>query len=224
MGQLIDLTERMARRNGGRTRLGDGPEAEEAPSGARPPAAFYFALDCPVSYLVAERIERELGEITWVPMMSGRPAGPAGARLADARALAIAHRLPLVEPDVFPFDARPVSRAAAYAVLAGCGSGFALAALRLAFAGGFDPSEPDLIAEAAAASGLAVNHALEAAEDPLLDLRLTANRRTLQARGITDAPAVQIVDGWFSGFAALTRTSAFAAASVTFHALEAEPG
>jgi 2-hydroxychromene-2-carboxylate isomerase len=224
VGQLIDLTERIARRGGHPARPGADSPVGVSRADARPPAAFYFALDCPVSYLVAERIERELGEITWVPLMSERPPAAAGARLADARSLAIAQRLPLVEPELFPFDARPVSRAAAYAVQAGRGAGFALAALRLAFAGGFDPSEPELIAEAAAACGLSVNHALEAADDPLQDLRLRAHRRSLEARGISDAPAVQIVDGWFSGFAALTRTSAFAAASVSFHAVHAEPG
>ncbi len=56
MGEVISLTERLV----ARSRVMRGR------------AAFFFALDCPLSYLVAERVEHELGEIAWVPILGGR--------------------------------------------------------------------------------------------------------------------------------------------------------
>ncbi|HWK16043.1 MAG TPA: hypothetical protein VNR66_01175, partial [Solirubrobacteraceae bacterium] len=35
---------------------------------ARPqPTAFFFDVSCPFSYIAAERVERLLGRITWIP-------------------------------------------------------------------------------------------------------------------------------------------------------------
>ena len=213
MGQLISLTDRIAER-----------EAERQRS-TRAAAAFFFALDCPLSYLVAERVERDLGEIAWVPILAPRDTRWARERLLQAKAVASTQRLPLIEPENYPFDARPVSRAALYASQQdGSGGAFALRALRLAFAGGFDLSEPDLIAEAAAAAGISVDGALAAAEDASLDHALASTAGGLRSRGIVEPPVIRIVSGWFSGFDALGRSSAFAAARDSFSALAAEPG
>src|SRR5579872_5792092 len=53
MGDLIHLSERLADRS--------RPSAELA--------RFFFALDDPMSYLAAERVERALGPIDWVPVL-----------------------------------------------------------------------------------------------------------------------------------------------------------
>ncbi len=213
MGQLISLTDRIAERESERQRS------------ARSAAAFFFALDCPLSYLVAERVERDLGEIAWVPILAPRDTRWARERLLQAKAVATTRRLPLIEPENYPFDARPVSRAALYASKQdGSGGAFALRALRLAFAGGFDLSEPDLIAEAAAAAGVSVDGALAAAQDASLDHALASTASGLRSRGIVEPPVIRIVSGWFSGFDALGRSSAFAAARDSFSALAAEPG
>ncbi len=45
---------------------------EDRSQPARGPAAFFFALDCPLCYLAAERVERALGEIDWVPVLTAR--------------------------------------------------------------------------------------------------------------------------------------------------------
>lgn len=208
---LISLTDRRAER-----------ELERRHT-ARGAAAFFFALDCPLSYLVAEQVEHDLGEIAWLPILAPRDTRWAKERLYQARAVASTRRLPLVEPETYPFDARPVSRAALFASRQdGCGGSFALRAMRLAFAGGFDLSDPELIAEAAAAAGVSVDGALEAAADASIDRDLATAASGLRSRGIVEPPVIRIVSGWFSGFDALGESSAFAAARDSFSALLAE--
>src|SRR5689334_8182970 len=53
MGQLIYLDERRSERL--------------RPDVVTPPL-FFFDVSCPLSYLTAERIERKLGEVEWVPV------------------------------------------------------------------------------------------------------------------------------------------------------------
>ena len=201
MGQLISFTDRLAERR----REGS----------IRRPVAFFVTLDCPVAYLLAERIERDFGSVAWVPVLSPIDPLRIDARLELARRWASTDRLALVEPEVLPLDPRPVSRAAATAVAAGQGPGFILAALRLAFVGGFDLSEPDLIAEAAAASGVNVDAALAAARTPELDADLEVAAQVLRRRGIVEGPGLRIGQSWFAGLEALHRTAAFEAAEAS---------
>ncbi len=135
------------------------PSADAAP-------AFFFDLGCPLSYLSAERVERKLGDADWIPASTadapGRGSPHRGglrrpARAAEAQADAL--RLPLVWPDSFPDPVPRAQRAAAYAVAIGAGPQFALAASRLAFCGGFDLSDPETLAEAAAASAVPLSSA-----------------------------------------------------------------
>ena len=51
MGDVIMLWERLADR----------------PSIGASRSAFFFDLGCPFSYLTAERVERALGDVDWVP-------------------------------------------------------------------------------------------------------------------------------------------------------------
>jgi 2-hydroxychromene-2-carboxylate isomerase len=197
MGQLIDLAERAADRS--RPTLGS--------------AKFFFALDCPLSYLAAERVERALGEIEWVPVLGPLGCGDAGAatgiagqgetlareRLARARVEADRLGLPLVEPPRYPLDARRASRVAVYAAAHEGVHQYALSMARLVFCGGFDPDQPDAIAEAAAAAGLDCDAALRAADDPRHDLQIDATSRGLRARGLIGAPAIRIGRSWFEG-------------------------
>src|ERR1022692_1645241 len=92
MGQLIVLEERRADRS-------------RALRSQRP--AFFFDLCCPFSYLAAERVERMLGEVDWIPVAAGAFGGAGGpAELSAFRARserrASELRLPLVWPDRFP--------------------------------------------------------------------------------------------------------------------------
>jgi 2-hydroxychromene-2-carboxylate isomerase len=212
VGELISLTQRIAER------------AQERAASADGQAAFLFALDCPVSYLVAEQVERDFGEIAWVPAL-GPVASLARARerMRIAKYEAVAYRLPLVEPDGFPADPVPAARAAIHAARIGRGAGFAVAAMRMAFAGGFDISDPDVLAEAAAAAGISVDDTLAAAADTSHDATLAATSTVLKRHGILEPPVIRLHTGWFSGFEALARTSAFTAARASHHAQSAEP-
>ena len=168
------------------------------------PAAFFYDLASPFSYFVAERIERALGEVDWFPAPALDLAGGADWVRAEAiRALAErearAARLPLVWPERFPADARRALRTATYAAENGAGSSFALAALRLAFCGGFDLQDPEILAVAAGAAGLSPERCLAAAGDPSRDGALSATARGLRARGVRRLPAVRLGRRWFEG-------------------------
>ncbi len=204
MGELIVLSEWMADRARPRARAG---------------AAFFYDLSCPFSYLAAERVERLLeADIEWVPV-AGAAAGLdahcdiAGRVLAERRAAEL--RLPLVWPDPFPPRARPALRAAVFANQLGAGRQFALAAARLAFCGGFDLDDPEVLAEAAAAAGLALDDCLEAAGDGALDEALDATARGLVARGVSRLPAVRVGHGLFTGEDRLAEAAAASLAAAS---------
>jgi 2-hydroxychromene-2-carboxylate isomerase len=217
VGDIIFLSERMADRS------------RPSPDAAR----FFFALDCPLSYLTAERVERALGEVEWVPVLgplsalaprsgevSELDSAAAGTereahardrmRLAEREAQIL--QLPLVEPHRFPMDSRKAARAAAFAADAAVGSAFALAVARLAFCGGFDISSDNVIEEAAAVAGLNPAEALSAARDARFDLRLDATSRGLRARGIASPPAINIAESWFDGTDCVLAAVSFSAA------------
>jgi 2-hydroxychromene-2-carboxylate isomerase len=197
MGQLIVLAERLADRS-------------RASSGHT--AAFFFDLACPFSYLAAERVERTLGDAEWIPAASTHLGGlewaqsPSVRREAELRASEL--RLPLVWPDGFPAAAPSALRAAAYAAEVGAGSRFALAASRLAFCGGFDLTDPEILAEAAAAAGVPLDECLAAAGDPSRDGPLHATARGLISRGVRELPAVRVGHRWLGGERALAAAGA----------------
>ncbi len=199
MGELIILAERLADR------------ARPRPDG-RP--AFFFDLACPFSYLAAERVERLLGEIEWVPV-SGLSLAPAdGADLrASAEARAAELRLPLVWPEHFPQATRGAYRAAVRATQLGRGASFALAAARLQFCGGFDLEDPEVLAEAAAAAGVELEECLVAARDKTLDVPLDATARGLVERGVKRLPAVRVRGGLYAGEAGLSQAQAVSRAA-----------
>lgn len=205
MGELIALAERRQSRS---LRM----------PGSR--LAFYFDLCCPFSYLAAERIERTLGEVDWVPAsgdvlhrgMRGQvEVGAKRAALkmagderleelrlrAERRAAEL--RLPLVWPDRFPAPVPGALRAAQCAAQTGAGARFALAAARLAFCGGFDLEDPEVLAEAAAAAGMTLEDCLAAVGNPALDASLCGTARELAAQGVRELPAVRVDSRLFAG-------------------------
>jgi 2-hydroxychromene-2-carboxylate isomerase len=211
MGQVIYLEER---------------RSERSRTAVVSPPLFFFDVSCPLSYLTAERIERKLGEVEWVPVdgaslrASAGPegsAGPGGSADTDAEmpglraradSCARALRLPLVWPDRFPGAARCAQRASVFACEIGAGAAFALAATRLAFCGGFDLEDPETLAEAAAAAGVPLEECLSAAGETWRDEELEANAELLRARGISALPAIRIGDQWFEGEAGLLAAGA----------------
>ena len=209
MGQVIYLNERRTERS--RSHVVTQP-------------LFFFDVSCPLSYLTAERIERKLGEVEWVPVDAAALRGAAtGSDVSTetlhtdpklqwlrtrADACARALRLPLVWPDRFPGAARCAQRASTFACEIGAGAAFALAASRLAFCGGFDLEDPETLAEAAAAAGVPLEECLSAAGETWRDEELEANVDLLRSREISELPAILIGDQWFEGEAGLLAAGA----------------
>ena len=184
MGDVIMLLERLA----------------ERPAIGNSGSAFFFDLACPFSYLTAERVERALGDVDWVPC--SLPIGrrkPSPDVIARAERQAFMLQLPLVWPDAFPKAVPSALRAAAYTTEVGAGARFALAASRLAFCGGYDLEDPEILADAAEAAGVAVDECLAAAADPGRDIRLQATARRLRSCGVPRLPAIRIGQRWLWG-------------------------
>jgi 2-hydroxychromene-2-carboxylate isomerase len=185
VGDLVFLAQRLADRS------------------RRPPGsvAFFLAPGCPISYLVAERAERTLGEVEWIPVL---PLSPADDRLlAEARGEALALRLPLQMPDQPLADPRPLTRVACLASERGSGARFGLAAARLIFCGGYEIDDPQVIAEAADVAGLPVAEARRAAGDDRFDPALEATVAGLGRHGVVSTPVIRVGRRWFQGMQAL---------------------
>ncbi|HWM10591.1 MAG TPA: DsbA family protein [Solirubrobacteraceae bacterium] len=196
MGEVIRLAERrQARRARSRQRL------------VPVRAEFLFDLACPFTYLAAERVERAFDDVTWTAasaaalrggsLASDEAAADAIRTAAEERAAAL--RLPLVWPENWPSEVPAAMRAAAHAAESGRGAGFVLAAGRLAFCGGFDLDDPEILAEAAAAAGVGLDGCLRAAGDRGRDGAMEAAGRRLLAVGADRLPALRVGRSLFWG-------------------------
>jgi 2-hydroxychromene-2-carboxylate isomerase len=182
MGQVVELASFRARRQGC-----------ARPTGRTPRATFFFDLGCPFSYLAIDRVERMLPGVRWTPAISEalhRGSSGRGSAFEDAAARARELHMPLALPP--GSDVRSAMRIAAHAVEVGRGAAFAVAASRLAFCGGFDLEDPEVLAEAVAAAGLGLDAALRAARDHAWDEALESAGRRLLAAGGDRLPAVVI--------------------------------
>lgn len=177
MAEVIQLTQRRPQR------------VAQAPITA--PTTLYFDLASPYTYLVAERVERRIGGAVWRPAMLPGPLPRGPQVVADAQRRAHTLRMPLVWPERFPSRVPTAMRVATYAHEQGCGSAFVIAAGRLAFCGGFDVEDPDILAEAAAAAGVDVEGALVAARDPRRDHQVQMAGRSVGHAGGTLLPALE---------------------------------
>ncbi len=157
---------------------------------ARVRATIYFDLASPLTYLAAERADRLFGGLSWRPVF-GEPIEDMPNTLAvEERAVAL--RMPLVWPERWPRSVRPAMRVAARAAERGRAAPFVLAASRLAYCGGFDLDDPEVLAEAAAAANLGLDDALRAAGDPTRDAAMELEARRLAALGATALPAIRV--------------------------------
>jgi 2-hydroxychromene-2-carboxylate isomerase len=217
MGDLIYLSTK--RGNGYEATAGS--PARTLDSGIR----FYFALDCPLSYLAAERVERALGEVVWVPVLGPLSEfdGPASCADRSRRAADVMRqaeresrilRMPLVRPRHFPLDSRRAARAATLAAERGACQSFALAIARLAFCGGFDISKESAIRNAAEVAGLDPEEVAGAASDPSFDRVLDSTSLALRAQGADSPPAISIGEELFDGPDAILAATTFRAARV----------
>jgi 2-hydroxychromene-2-carboxylate isomerase len=192
---------------------GEGPRSAArsavapAPEPVADRRAFYFDLACPFSYLAAERVERLLGDVDWVPVPGSR--GDTESIIARADALARAARLPLVWPERFPASLPRAMRAAAYTAEIGVGPRFALAAFRLAFCGGFDLEKASVLTDVASAAGISARDCLVAAAEEWRDEELRATASALSAQGVLELPVIGVEGRWFDGLAGLTEAAAW---------------
>jgi len=189
MGVVISLDERRRAHSAKRT----APRAV-----AR--AELFFDLGDPFSYLAAERVERAFDAVTWVPALA--PAAlrePDDVLRARAEARAGALRMPLVWPERHPAPALGAMRVASCAAESGRAAAFVLAAGRLAFCGGFDLDDPEILAEAAAAAGVALEDCLQAAGDRGRDAAIAAAGRELLESGADRLPALRVGGQLFIG-------------------------
>jgi 2-hydroxychromene-2-carboxylate isomerase len=195
MGQVIDLAQRR--------------DAAQRRTHRREPlrAQLFFDLACPFTYLAIERVVRAFSQITWTATsaetlqrrsLSADPEAVDRARAAAERRAAEV-RLPLVWPEHFPREVPAAMRAAAYAAEQGRGGEFVLAAGRLAFAGGFDLDDPEILAEAAAAAGISLHHCLHAAGDFGRDGVAEQVGRRLLAAGADRLPVLRVGRSLFWG-------------------------
>ena len=198
MGDLVVIDDWLADRS--------RPSAD-----ARP--AFFFDLTCPFSYLTAEKVERALGDVEWIPadagvLREGEPPRDLEAMRAAAEWRALELRLPLVWPERFPASCPSTMAAATRAAEVGACRRFALAASRLAFCGGFDLEDPEILAEAASAAGIHPGECLAAARESQRGEILRATSLGLRSRGVRELPAIRVGQRWFAGESALDEAAA----------------
>jgi 2-hydroxychromene-2-carboxylate isomerase len=197
MGHVISLDERRRAR-----------QATDDLPRARSKVTFFFDLASPFTYLAAERVDRMFPGLTWRPALTealhagdpltGDVSREATRRAAEQRAAAL--QMPLVWPDVYPSGARVAMRVAALAAAEGTSAApFVLAASRLAFCGGFDLDDPEVLAEAAAAAGLGLPEVLAAAGDRSRDGEMEATALRLLAQGATRLPVLKVDRTLFCG-------------------------
>lgn len=198
MGHVISLDERRRARQ---QAVDDRPRT-------RSKVTFFFDLASPFTYLAAERVDRMFPGLTWRPALTealhaGDPLAAATDRAAAQQAAeerAAALQMPLVWPDVYPSGARVAMRVAALAAAEGTKAApFVLAASRLAFCGGFDLDDPEVLAEAAAAAGLGLPEVLAAAGDVSRDGEMEATALRLLAQGATRLPVLKVDRTLFCG-------------------------
>jgi 2-hydroxychromene-2-carboxylate isomerase len=192
MGDVISLTER---------RFG---AAAQHPRNRFARTTFGFDLSLPQTYLAAERVDRMIEGVRWMPVSVDTIWGEgAHARwpgvIANAQVRAEALGMPLIWPDEFPSDVRRAMRAAALACEIGRGAAFVLAATRLAFCGGFDLGDPEVLAEAAAAACMPLDLCFEAADDVRRDEEIEENGHRLLAMGADDLPVLHVGRTLFGG-------------------------
>lgn len=217
MGDLIFLSEH--RRATAAAAEPAAPGRPGAPMVRRPRrATFSFDLGLPGTYLAAERVDRSFPGVRWQPAALGTLDGgqPLDDRrelakvMAEAETRAAVLRVPLVWPDRFPCEVRPAMRAAALACELGLGAPFVLAAGRLAFCGGFDLHDPEVLAEAAAAAGVPLDQCLSAAGDVSRDEAIEDAGRRLLALGAEQLPVLRVGGRVFCGEERLPEATAAA--------------
>ena len=224
MGDVISLAALRAAR-------AESARGRSVPTGRGPRVTFFFDLVSPWTYLAAERAERLFAGDGWRPAIGdviagGRtapdPRDEAARAAAERRADAL--RLPLVWPEGWPITGRGAMRVASLAAERGRAAPFVLAASRLAFCGGYELDDPEVIAEAAAAAALPLADALAAAGELARDGGMERTALRLLRRGADELPVTVVGRQLFAGESRLAEAAAAAAAPRALRQRIARPG
>lgn len=208
MGDVISLDER-------RRALAGGISSQRL-DGRFARTTFAFDLALPQTYLAAERVDRDFPGVRWQPAYASAvwdvPV-PMARLIREAEQRASELGAPLVWLEPMPVEVRPAMRAAALACELGRGAAFVLAASRLAFCGGFDLGDPEVLAEAAAAACIPLDACIDAAGDARRDTAMLDAGHRLADLGARALPALRVGRQLFDGEGRITE--AFAAAIAT---------
>jgi 2-hydroxychromene-2-carboxylate isomerase len=210
MGIVISMDDRRGRRWS--PRLAARLEHRDA----RP--VFFFDLASPWTYLAAERADRLLPDLRWRPAsgvaLSGSAADPRDPVVrAAVERRAVELGLPVAWPDGWS-TARGAMRIATLADENGRAAPFVLAAARLAFCGGYDLGDPEILAEAVAAAGLDLEQALRAGGQVARDGDIERAAQRLLRLGAAELPAVILDRLVFAGERRLSEAAAAAAGPI----------
>jgi 2-hydroxychromene-2-carboxylate isomerase len=189
LGELISLAERRAAR------------AQAHAPFTRPRVGFFFDLASPWTYLAAERVDRQFANVRWQPAIGeALPGARDTAALRGAvEERAEALQMPLVWPEPLPTAGCSAMRVAALAAERGRAAEFVLAASRLAFCGGYDIDDPEILAEAAAAADLGLAECLQAAGELRRDGPLEQAALRLLSQGADALPVLVVGRALFCG-------------------------
>jgi 2-hydroxychromene-2-carboxylate isomerase len=189
LGELISLAKRRDAR----------AAAAATPSRAR--VTFFFDLASPWTYLGAERVDRRFVAVRWQPALGDtlRAAPEAADEREAVERRAADLRMPLVWPEAWPASGYSAMRVAALATERALAAAFVLAASRLAFCGGYDIDDPEVLAEAAAAAGLGLDECLQAAGDRARDRAPEQAALHLLRRGADALPALAVGHALYCG-------------------------
>jgi 2-hydroxychromene-2-carboxylate isomerase len=177
-------------------------------------ATLFFDLRSPYTYLAAERADRLFARLEWLPASADvlHDDELTGDAMQAACERASLLGLPFVVPEEPPHSVRGAMRVASLAAERGCGGAFVLAASRLAFCGGFDIDDPEILAEAAAAAGIGLRETLAAAGDVGRDGPIEEAGRLLLVAGASRLPALRVGRMLFCGEDRLLEAAAARAA------------
>ncbi len=179
-----------------------------------PQATFYFDLGSPYAYLAAERVPEAMPEgVHWQPVslgalfkLNGRSSWAVGVRerrqagMAEVEDRARRYGLaPIRWPDPWPSNYLYAMRAATYALQAGQGAQFAMAAFREAFVHGHDLALPEHVLQAAEQAGLDPRAVDAATGDPQVKLALRTATDAAHALGVFGVPTIAIGGELFWG-------------------------
>jgi 2-hydroxychromene-2-carboxylate isomerase len=175
------------------------PLTRHEPSGGpgEDPPQVYLDLASPESLLVAERVLQVLPVAAeWVPVDLGAP--PAVRWDVLEAAVAARDLQPLRRPP-FPFDATWANLAWTYAKQIGRTVAFGQAALRQAYAGGWDLSVPERVLVAASGCEMHPRAILAAVQTRGVRAALAAATDGARARGLEHAPGIWAAGRLFAG-------------------------